>query len=915
MSTARDRYISRGGQATLAYGLAIEGVKELFVTDRARSRRGALPWALNERVAYDGLDVEGLTIDEAADWPAAQLSAGGCTVTIRDVEPDNMATWVFGGRPITRRTFSTEPLDASETTWSVVGTTGWPLVGDLYLGRETCRYSVASSTTFTVTRGCYGSTAHAHANRVQGDLEITDVPITPISRMAQVYMFVDDESDGTVVWRGVVRSISQSSDGLGWQVTLGHASEILKQHIGAVSGPFPMRGFYFPALKPLRFRVVEFDGADSGDSPAKFCNVSVTGYYPTIDSLLVAINDDLNPTTGAWTDTAGAGTTPTNQNYVASVGRGGTCFAVQLLTHAVTPKWVELWTITGQTVMPGIPSAGLRTVGGGAVDAYFAANASITINLTGDDGETLPDAFTYLEPTTYDAAPEDGTGAPGNRIYHAGGDLSAVTLREVSIEGGIRTGPTRRDGSGSRWTSTASLIRVLSVSSDYIMVQTGTTSRGVGLASYPDDPVMITPILTYGVRRWDEMLRAMATSSTDDGPDGETAWLPTAEFDWPSIERESVAAGCAPKAWRFFKSGDLEEIVAPELLAGGLVWATNPSGKLTVRRIAVATNAAATSIHIDESNAQSPAANETPTITANPDGIVNDVRIKGGWDPREEKHTRIDSGATMRSSWQSHGRKTLTIEPRGADMTASLLTDASARAQIAATLVATYAFPYYVARLSGLTARYAGVLIGDIVAITDRRLCWQGVRGVTAARGQVARRSVALDLGRVDLEVRLSDWNAAAYAPSCRIRSDGSGLSNSNLTLEYRAENAFSPVPDASTLYDGHYFQTGYVCRLRQIDTTSATEQSGLTIVSIDRANLKITFGTAITLDVNNTAKRFVLSFDNYDSATSEGTAWTDRVGLAWDDSPAVAQHAYAFIADSGHALGLANDKAYLWGP
>lgn len=907
MSTARDKYIARGGRAKLAYGLAIEGVKELFVSDRSRSHRGSLPWALNERVAYDGLSVEGLTIEESADWPAAQLDAAGCTVTIRDVEPDSMATWVFGGRPITRRTFSTEDLDSSETTWSVVSTAGWGTSGDLYLGRETCQYTVASTTTFTVTRGCYGSTAHGHLNTVQGDLEITDVPITPIGRLAQIYLFVDDENvspAGTVVWRGIVRSVSQTSDGLGWSITLGHISEILKQHIGAAAGPFPMRGFYFPTVKPLAFTVHEYDGTDAGDNPAKFCAVSITGYYPTIDSVLSAISVDLDPATGAWTDTAGAGTTPTNQNYVAVLAHGGTCIAIRYLTHAVSPKYVDVFTYTpgyGRIAMPGFPRS--YTTGPTWV---VGATSTLSIVLRNEDGETIPDAFTYLEPTTYEEAPEDGTGNPANRIYHAGAagiGSGAISLTHVTIDGGLVTG----SGGSAAGAASGDMIRVLAQGVDYLTVQP-ISYVGSGLASYPDNPVMISPILTYGTRRWDEMLRTMATASTDDGPDGETAWLPTSEFDWTSIERESVAAGCTPKEWRFYKAGDLEEIVQPELLAAGLCWATNPYGKLTVRRIAVASSASHTSIHINESDHLSPGPNETPTITANPDGIVNDVRIKGGWDPREEKHTRIDSGATMRSSWQSHGRKTLTIEPRGADMTASLLTDASARAQIAATLVATYAFPYYVARLSGLTTRYAGVLVGDIVAITDRRLCWQGVRGVTLARGQVARRSVALDLGRVDLEVRLSDWNAAAYAPAARIRSDGSGLTNSNLTVEYRGENAFSPVPDdASTFYDGFYFQVGDVCRLRQIDTTSATEQSGLTIVSVNRSAKTITFDTAITLDVNTATKRFVLSFDSYDAAVGEG--------LAWEYAPAVAQHDYAFIADASHTLGTVQDRANLWGP
>ena len=916
-TTPFDRWIQRGGQAKLDFGLAIEGVRELFVTSLLRSHRGALPWgSIQDRVAYEGLSPDGIRTEESGDWTTAELKASGVTVRIQDTEPDRAATRVFGGRTPTRKTFLAADLSESATSVEVVSTLGWPTIGGttaaLYIGRETVTYTGSDSNTFTgCTRGAYGSLAHRHStstdgatdSTIIGEVEVTDCPISLIGRRAQLYVFVDEETSGTVIWRGIVRAVRQTGDGLGWEVTLGHISELLNQKVGASVQPFPMRGYYFPTTRPFRLTIEEKDSASVAGVTARTCTVEISGYQATLEDLLHKINDLIDVTGSTWLNTSGTPTAPTNTDYRLELSDNGTILAIRFRTHGATPRWAEMKSENG---IPGLyawaPEA--RNEDGSVA---FSVSADNWYTLIGADPGVVPDAYADIAPRSYAEAPEDGTPTAGNRLYHAHDDLP--TLEYVRLTGGAIAG-----GAGGRDLDIR--FRVVSQGTGYLEVAAEgrlDAVRRLRISSYADNPVIIHPVLLFLTQRWDEMLRGLADATVENGPTGEQPWLPTAEFDWTDIAREVEGAGGAlfAKEWRILSTTDLADLVQPELLMQGFCWTTTESGILTVKPVAVASGATFTTVHIDETDSYSPSSQATPTITDSPEGHVNDVVIKSGWDPVKEEFTRSDVGARMKASWQNFGRKTLRIEPRGSDIQATLLADADARAMMARTLVNTFAYPYFVARIPGVSARYATTLLGAMVAITDRRLCWLGTRGVSLARGQVVARAVDWSTGVVDLEVRLSDWNAAAYAPAARIRSDGSGLTNSNLTVEYRGENAFSPVPnDSSTFYDGFYFQVGDVCRIRQLDTTTAAEQAGLTIVSVDRANKKVTFNTAVTADINTATKRFVLEFTTWDESDGEGAAWdttTKRI-------PATPQRDYGYIADTNHKLGIDNDQAKLWG-
>lgn len=909
--TLRDEVIREGGNCRLAFGLRIEGIPEMFVTDPRRATGGSMVWELgdnDEQYGVDGLDYAGeYAFEERIDWQTATLDAATLTVVVNDRDDasgitKDAASRVFGGRVPTKRTWLAAALSDTATTVTVSSTTGWSGSEQIHIGREMIQLGgIGSGTTFIdCNRGIGGTLAVTHnyeAERPES-IEVTDQPVAVKGRRAQLYCFVEDtaESEAFVVWRGIVRHVEQTEDGLGWSVTLDHVSALLDQEIGETLGPFTLDGYWFPDEAPLRIRVDEFATESPAADPTitAQCNIEIVGRYGTRDTLLRAINAAVQPSSASWS------ATPVNIGYSASIGNGNQLI-VQFRTgagEAGDPRWVNVYCL-----MPGCPSeptSYLIDEDGEWANSLTGVTGAMAYTVIPEPGRTrwerdeFPDAATVIRARSLTVIPEDGAAAthPPNRIYHGDESVTADVVTEI-------VGP---PPFGFESSSAGTYFSVLDDGAGYLTVGRRASDHDVlrgGLETiryygWHDAPVEFSPVLVFERQRLDTWLKAIADATPDSGTSGVTPYLPSAEFDWTDIERVVMGAGgdAFAKEWRIHRAGSLREMVSPELLAMGLCWATTATGLITLVPISVASGAIATTVTIAEST-NGPAL--TPTISIQPDGVINIVEVRGGWNAETESYDNLIGAASMPASWEHFGKQRLTIEPKGTELRTDL-TDLDFRARVAKSLCHIYAFPYGVmmfARCPGLLL--ADALLGQNASITDARAVWKGVRGLTTAKGQIVGRRVAWGGAYVDLWVMLTDWNATAYSPAAKLSATTPMGGTDDKRLTMRNEAVYSPSDAA----DYTRFAAGDKIIVRRIDYITFAVEESLTIDSIDTTNHYIYVTTTPVNDFNVAGTRWIMEYDDYDTCEAGANAATQLL--------------YAFIADSGKLLGTSNDQAQVW--
>lgn len=900
MTTLAD-LIAAGGGSKLGFGLRIEGLEWCPVSDPSLASWS--PGDNDEQEGFDGLDPAGeYAIEERIDWLTATLDAGNLTVTVLDRDQPvgstalaRQASRIFGGRVPTLRTWLAAPLSDTDTSVTVSSTAGWPETGYLHIGRERIAYNeITDGVTFgDCTRGAGGTLAvtHNYEDERPESIEVTDTPVSLKGRRAQLYMAIDetgDLGDDNIIWRGIVTHIEQIESGLGWTIEMDHVSTLLDKQIGATLGPFHLDGYYFPDEEPFRLQVNEF----ATDSPASDptvdaqCVVSIVGRVATRDELVAAINAQLQPTSG----TSSWSATPTNRGYSATIGNGGQ-LVVQFATgagEAGDPRWVNVYCL-----FPGVasePTSYLVDEDGNPANVFTGVAGALTYTVIPFPGRStwtrdeFPDAYTLVRPRSLTTIPEDGDAAthPPNRIYHDGsGDPSGVTE--------IATPPSY--GSGAA----AARLRIADTETNYLVVEPRMGERGTALRWYgwADAPVEFQPVLAFEKQRFDQWLHALAVLTPTSGTSGLTPYLPESEFDWDDIERVVLAQSgdSFAKEWRIHKAGSLREQVTPELLAMGLCWATTSTGLVTVVAIGVASGAAGETIEISE-DTNGPAL--TPTLSMQPDGVINIVEVRGGWNPETEEYDSIIGAAEMPASFEHFDKQRFVIEPKGTELKTSF-TDADFRARVAKSLCHIYAFEYAICALVRCPGLFlADALLGAIVSITDTRVVWRGEIGVTNAKGQVVGRRIAWNGSHVDLWVMLTEWNATAYSPSAKLSATTPMGGTDNKRLTMRAEQVYS-----GNGYDYRDFQAGDKIRVRRWDYATSLVVESFTIDSIDETNHYIYVTSTPATDFNASGSRWIMEFDDYDTCAAGDNA--------------TRQLKYAFIARGDMVIDSAEVPAQVW--
>lgn len=901
--------VARGGGAKVAFGLVIEGVVEAWVSDESRSYIGRYPWSIGgHHVAYVGLDASNVQTDEQADFLTGELRAGGLSLTVNDTRA-GIATQVFGSRRPSRRTFLAASLTSSATTVTVVSTAGWPASGVLHIGRECIRYTAlgAGGATFTgCTRGFASSLAAAHdLALVDGvnvfDLEVTDTPGSLIERRAQLYLFIDDVASASadVIWRGVVKG-QQCSPGLtGYVLDIAHASVLLDQEFGSKLGPFGLRGFYFSDDDPFELIVREDTNAGYGNAAVHVFHVTLTGFYDTLEQIRDACTTALN-NSAYWTTVAtGATALPENDDY-AVVMYGGH-FAVQFRTGG-TAYWAQIVvchpaffgdfagdSFAGQTLrLIGEPDPTVHYVTVGANDTYV---------MFPKRPREMPTAYAIVSASSTRAGGLEAPTYPPNRVYYRGDIPGASFTAFESTNPGASFAVAAHDSAGA----------FFEVTFDDRVIHdprgiTVTGGGGVRLIDTADSRVEFSPIIKMGTLRWDELLVVLINLTTTSGASGTTPWLPSAEFDTSDIADQTIGASgdSFVKVWEIRKPTKLRDLLGPELQILGLCWTCSYGSTLTVRKIEVTTASTVTAADIDDSadDVHDQRQAVDVDVVESRDGIINTALVKFGYDARSEKYADVHISAKVRNSHQLFGEHTLTIEPIGEEVPGDELLDALRDSYRAVALVATHSMPYVHVTLKMIAGlRFATVILGDIVSITDKRIPFMGVRGLEQRRGQVVGKMLRWTgdgAPSVDLTVRMSEHNAGAYAPCARAHQTSPLGTTTRITM--RSENWDSDAPATGTRYDYANFRVGDWITIHQEDVATAATQT-VQITAIDTTNHYVYVATAITLTMNTAGTIWVLKFAAYDTAVNEPTR-------------APTQHDFAYIADANYRLGIANDDA-----
>lgn len=913
--------IARGGGARLAFGLVIEGVGA-FVSDASRSYQGRNPWSPDNFAAYEGLDASEVVTDERADFLGAELDAGGLTLVIRDTHND-IATATFGSPRPSRRTFLGSDLTSSATTVTVVDTTGWPTAGYLHIGREAIRYTGKTATSFTgCTRGALGTLACAHTLETVGpsgapvpDIGVTDKPLTVMERRAQLYLFIDDvaSASGDVIWRGIVKGVESTADLSGYQITLAHVSCLLDQEFGSKLRPFGLRGFYFSDEDPFELVIAEHSSSYYDSDPAHIFDIVLTGFYETLDQLRDAISTALGTSTNWHTIGTGATALPENDDYTCVLFDGN--LAVQFRTGSPA-YWVSI--VMCHRVVVGLLESGgdfgttwVREVETPVADGdRFGVAVNTTYAVTPKRPSPAPIAYARVGRTGTRGAGVEVPDYPPNRVYYQGDiDGDSITSFEAAL------------GDRSRGTFT---VTTHVGASDYFEVTLVTSTHGapiggdgallvteasgITLVSTPESRIQFAPVVQFdGALRWDELLSELISLTPTSGASGTTPWLPSAEFDTSDITAQTLAAYGAEfaKHWEIRKPTNLRDLIGPELQILGLCWTSSYGSTLTVRKIEVTTASTTTAADLSDRSTD-PRDRRMAAgvgVIEQRDGIVNTALVRFGYDAKSEEYADVYISAHMRDSAQHFGEHSITIEPIGEEIPASDTIIAAMRDALrASALVATHSYPYAHVTLSMIPGAHLwGVILGDIVSITDRRIPFNGRRGLEAQRGQVVGKTVRYSgpgAPSVDLTVRLAEHNAGGYAPSARVYHD-TPLAVSNTRIRMRAENWDSDAPSSGTRYDYAHFQVGDVVTIHQEDTATAATET-VTITRIDTTNHYLYVDPAVTLSMNTAGTIWAVKFADYDDATNEPES-------------APSQHAYCWIADDSYRLGLDEDDAKLF--
>lgn len=806
-------------------------------------------------VARDWLRLDEIAIETTARLPGEAPDVSGLTAHLADV--DGAVTSYVGGRRAMARTLLTANLTASATSVSVERTDGFPSTGALHIGGERVTYTGKTSTTFTgLTRGTAGTRARRHVLR-QGMFAL------------EVFGGSTERLPGlrgrrACLWLCRLTGATTATDptlvwdgvcgaggevGAGWRVPLVPSVRALEAKL--TTQQVTLAGYSHEEAPGSRGASAQIAAAEA--SP-------VAAYWNGYNLLLTS--DTATPDNDGWH--------ATRESYVQALQVAAQGAGVGLAVYlSGTRLGIHASTVTDQLVVT-TPWTAERT--------YYLP-----------DRESTDSDISFVA----DGMPEVCCWAAG-RIHLASIDLAVVpsppsvtagtthtqawwTLAAECADGKVRSG--RID------TVDASTVTVLPTTfsaswrTEYLVLRR--TAATIGLHAQSD---VWWDAIRYGVLGTIDSYQGTGTLSDT------VAWEEVA-----SVATAYAAALPPRRRYTIDEERAFIELLTAEGAANGLSLVQRKGRLSFIRQRDVAlTEPTTATLTLSDLGPEPP----RPRWTSQ--GLASVYE----WTLPDKTRVRVLDAAAEDESGQ--GKTIKATLPEGAfDGAAAIRGPALVQAfeSIGSQVLGPIRQEYQEVTLT-LPLRWAGLEVGDTVRVTDYLTPpGDGTRGLDGAALQITGKALRLSYrdgtGTVELTARVSDPTLVGYAPEAPVNAGGIAAGSAVVQIDDITLGSDGWAGDGRGVLDG--FSVGDKVLLVRFDSTTYTTLAR-TIASIDLVATPptVTFTATVPFPWDSYSAGslgVILAYDVYANATNTGDP---------------AQHAYAFIAESGSLLdGTDTPKRY----
>lgn len=757
------------GSGPIAFRLVIEGMPTIWVTDSALEGSGT-----DDRHERVGFRANSFTFSERADITSATLKATGFDAEIVDI--GGHATSELAQMP-TYTTWLTADLTKTGTTIYVRSTSGWVVNETIHVGTECLVVTnILDAFSATVTRGRRDTIAQAHFTSDGINLrspEVTTKPVGVEGRRAYVYALGDAESgNGTRIFAGVCATDARLVDGTKWTISIDPLTTLLDQNVGSdLAEPVSPRGIHYFADNDAELQVTLYgSGTFSGGASADHFTTGFgsqfsdgNAFFETQDEFITWINALIVTKSSGWitplTDD-GAGGTPCLQavhtidgSWTFQYKTGGTAYwiSVQLFSRIDRANFLGRWHLSGSPTVTMTPNQTYILEPSGTSDPSLGC---VPRGMYGQrDGVVV-------------AA---GSGVPFTRRIYFGGNIDTSGADSCQIEWSTA------DGSASDTTyhllqdpdGATRSAEVINYDADRLA---GTPPHYWTPANLPR--ITITRIATVGSVY--DFVADITTNSQSLANGGAMPLLTSSDVNLSEFSQNvtDAATGVDFLLRRFYpqsKAMALSEVLGPELLLLGLVPCMDETGKICFRKFRVRASTDTIDATIDSSVQLGMPRWERASY-----GSVNDITLKTGYDPKEDKYSGVsfrvrDVGAYSRNRLA----KRMVIEPKSYyNSRADVGVTNAMILPIVEPIIGLLGYAYDLVDID-VPLKLFNTIIGDVVAFTCDQVpnAETGDRGVTSLVGLVVGRAWKPAEGRGTLSMLVTLQRIAGYSPTSRVIS------------------------------------------------------------------------------------------------------------------------------------------------
>jgi hypothetical protein len=875
------------GSGAFAYRVSIDTCPNAIVSLPAMTAAAST----NVAARLDGLRLQGQKFSVNANPITCDLKVGGLTITAVDCDGEWSATF---DRLPSNVTWLADNVDENDTTIPVASTAGFAASGYVWIDNECIYYASKDATNFLgCTRGALSDDADAATYHYITDgerlrtPEVTDWPDQWEGKRVRIYRYQETDSltgDGTQVYLGTINTQPQF-DGVQWTFGVDPITSILKQTLGAdlADASYP-RGILYPPEHPLTLIIREANGTSlsgAGFTTSTVATAVLTGFWETQEAFVEALQDEIDA----------AQTAASQTNLVKAVSDGDVGWHLQYTTLAggsarAIAIGFRLGGRGGEVSLVDSAYGGPSGEPQSTTGAYFSSVAASTTYYFWQSPDEY--AVATLTPHLVGATGIPGAGSVprgivditnGDQQIYLGGASSISTLSNAIMIEWEPTGEATNQVSDSySLSSYTAASRLLALSGlDFALGEGSTTAQRFWTsASMPSIRFGLTLSEFGGLPLGS--LGFMQTITNNQQQMSTLGVVPQLrEADWDPVEWRAVAItgqpGLVTRRWyETFSPIEMGAIVREELKLSRAFLAVDSTGRMVPKRmrLPVATELSG-SATIDQDTLLTDETLLSHEVSGL--GMINDVALLTGYDPKEDKFTgRTIKVRDVASYGKSPSVRQLRIAPKSRYL-GPPITDADAVA-IAAGIFGTFAGTYAVDTIDA--AMHDSVEVGDAVVFDNPHYPdGAGAIGVTGKVGLVIGRSTGAYTPRARLTVLTTRQKLGGYAPSADVlASADEGGDMWSMTVSNNT------CPSGTNNSD--WFAVADRVRVIEMNTATATVVVGAVV------------------SVNDDGDEIFVQFDSAWGGSSSGTGlWYLTMADSDDAALAETQKRFCSIADS----------------